>query len=190
MAGHDDLRRGGHAHGIAPQDAGGPDLCRGLILRPVAVEVDPLPQRNAQLLGRLAGQLPEAGGVQMGGVGESDPELGQIFPPERRLGKHLDVVGNEHQVPGLPAGVDASGGIGDDQGVTPQQAQHPDGVGHLLIGVALVVVRSALHDRHPLPLQSAEDQPPLVSRRGGCLKVGNIQVVDGDGTLHLVPHIA
>ena len=47
---------------------------------------------------------------------------------------------------GFAPKVDTAGGVGDDQGVAAQQAQHPDGVGRLLIGVALVVVHPAQYE--------------------------------------------
>ena len=49
--------------------------------------------------------------------------------------------------PGLPVGAHAPGGVGDDEGVAAQQPQDADGVGHLVVAVALVMVHPALHDR-------------------------------------------
>ena len=118
------------------------------------------------------------------------PELGQVLSPQGGDGEQLDVVGNEHQVPRLPAGVDAAGGVGDHQGLAPQQAEHPHRVGDLLIGVPLVVVHPTLHHGHRLSLQEAEHQPPLVSGGGGGLEVGDVPVVHKNGALHLIPQVA
>ena len=57
VTGHDDLGCGGHAHGIAAQNPGGPDLGGGFVLGAVAVEVDTLPQVDALFLCGLAGQF-------------------------------------------------------------------------------------------------------------------------------------
>ncbi len=99
------------------------------------------------------------------------------------------MVSNEHQVPRLPARMDAAGGVGDDEGVAPQQPEHPDRVGDLLIGVALIVVHAALHHRHPLALQSAEDQPALVPRGGGGFEIRDLAVGDRHRPLYLVPQV-
>ena len=91
----------------------------------------------------------------MRGIGETGAELRDVLPTEGRLHENLDLVRNKHQVPGLEIQIDATGGIGDHQGVAAQEPQHPDGVGHLLIGVALVVVLSLIHI-----LGSASAPPP------------------------------
>ena len=105
----------------------------------------------------------------MGGIGEAGAKLGQILPTQGGGGEHLDLVGDEHQLPGVPVLADAPGGVGDHQGVAAQQAQHPHGVGHLLIGIALVVVHPALHHGHGLAVQHAAPQAALVAGGGGCL---------------------
>ena len=99
------------------------------------------------------------------------------------------MVGNEHQLSGLPVGVHTAGGVGDHQGVAPQQTQYPHRIGDLLIGVALVVVHPTLHHRHLLALQGAEHQAALVARCGGGLEIGNVFVIHGDGIFHLVTQI-
>ena len=154
---------GGHAHRVGPGDAGEAHLGGSLVLGTGEVHIHTLLQGDAQLLGGLAGQLLEGGGIQVGGVGEPDAELRQVLAPQRGLHEDLDLVGDEHQVARLPVHVDAAGGVGDDKGVAAQQPQHPDGVGHLLVGVALVVVHPALHDGHRLALQGAEHQTALVA---------------------------
>lgn len=145
---------------------------------------------EVQAAGLLPGQVLELGGVEVAGVGEPGAELRQILPPEGGLHEDLDLVGDEHQVPGLEVPVHPAGGVGDQEGLAAQQAEDPDGVADLLVGVALVVVDPALHHCHRLAGQGAEDQLPLVSRGGGGLKVGDGGVGDGDGVLHQVPQVA
>ena len=110
-------------------------------------------------------------------------------PPQGRLHENFNVVGDEHQVPGLKLPVHPAGGVGDKEGVAPQQAEHPDPVAHLLIGVSLVVVDPTLHHGHRLAGQAAEDQLSFVSRGGGMFKMGNLPVGDHHGVLHQVPQI-
>ena len=86
----------------------------------------------------------------------------------------------------MEAIVHAAGGVGNEQRLAAQQAQHPHGVGHFLVGVALVVVHPALHHGHGLAVQHAAHQAALVAGGGGRLKVGDVVIVDGDGVLHLV----
>ena len=183
MAGGDDLRGGGHAHGVGAGDPGKADLRRGLVLGTGEVHIDALFELDAQVGGRLPGQVLEGGGVKVGGVGEPGAELGQVLAPERGLHKDLDLVGDEHEVTGLEVQVDA---VGDDEGVAAQQPQDPDGIGHLLVGVALVVVHAALHDGHLLAPEGAENQLALMAGGGGHLEVGDLPVGDTDGVLHHV----
>ena len=190
MAGGDDLRRGGHARCVGAQHPGSPHLRRSLVLRAGEIHVDALPQLDAQLPGRLAGHLPQGGGVEVGGVGEAHAELGQVLTPQGGLHEELDVVCNKHQIARLPVQVDAAGGVGDDQGIAAQQAEHPHRVGHLLIGVALVVVHTALHNSHLLPLQGAEHQLTLVAGGGGHLEMGDILIRHGNGVFHNIAHVA
>ena len=186
MAGHNGLGGGGHAHRVAAQDAGGPHLGGGLVLGAVAVEVHALPQGDGQLRRRPPGHVLEPGGIQVGGVGEAHAELRDVCPAQGGFGEQLDLVGDEHQVPRLPVGAHTPGGVGDDQRVAAQQAQHPHGVGNLVIAVALVVVHPPLHDGHIPARQGAEHQLPLVPGSGGRLEVGNPAIGDGDGVFHHV----
>ena len=189
MARHDDLGGGGHTHCITTQQTGGTDFRGGLVLGAVAVEIHALPQVDTLLLGGLPRQLLQAGGVQVGGVWEAYAKFRQILTPERRFGEHLDVVGDEHQLSGLPIGTHASGGVGDNQGLAAQQTQHPHGVSDLLIGITLVVVHPSLHHRHIFPFQSAKHQLSLVAGGGGGLEVGDLTVGHHDGILHLVTQV-
>ena len=125
----------------------------------------------------------------MGGIGEAHPKFREVLPPQRRLPAQLDLVGEEHDVPGVPVWADAPGGVGHQQGVTPQQPQHPHAIGHILIGVPLVVVHPALHHRHGLACQGAKDQLPHMSGGGGAGKVGNGGVGHRHSVLYLLGQI-
>ena len=90
----------------------------------------------------------------------------------------------------MEAIIHAAGGVGDEQRLAAQQAQHPHGVGHFLVGVALVVVHPALHHGHGLTSQGPEDQLALVAGGGGVLEVGDFSVGHDDGVLHEIAQIA
>ena len=92
--------------------------------------------------------------------------------------------------PGLEVPVHPAGGVGDQEGLAAQQAEDPDGIADLLIGVALVVVDPALHHCHRLAGQGAKDQAPCVPGAVEVLKWGDGGVGDGDGVLHQVPQVA
>ncbi len=82
--------------------------------------------------------------------------------------------------------MDAAGGVGDDEGVAPQQPEHPDRVCRLLVGIALIVVHPALHHGHRPARQCTEHQPALVARSGRGFEMGNITVGHSDGVFHHV----
>ena len=174
------------------QDPGGPDLRRGLVLGAGEVHVDALPQGDAQLRWPVCrASLPQARGCRGGrrrGTGRRTPAgspPGGGTPMKILMWSVMSI-----RSPGLPVQVHAAGGVGDYQGVAAQQAEHPDGVGDLLIGVALVVVHPALHNSHLLALQGAEHQLALVAGGGGDLEMGDVLVRHGDGVFHHVAQVA
>lgn len=126
----------------------------------------------------------------MAHVREPGAELLQIGAAQGADAEELDVVGDQHDVPGGEGGVHRAGGVGDHQRLRPQQPQHPDGIADILEGPALVSVEAALHHRHVLTRQPAEHEPARVVRGGGALHVGHILIGDGNGGLHLVPQRA
>ena len=125
----------------------------------------------------------------MSGVGEAGTELRDILPTQGGFHKNLDVVADQHQLTHVPVHVDAAGSIGDDQLLAAQQTQHPHGVGHFLVGIALVVVHTALHDRNIAAVEPAEDQLTLMTGSGGCLEVRDLTVGNHDGILHQIAQI-
>ena len=186
MGGGDGLRYRGHAHGVRPQEPGRPDLRRGLVLGAGEEHVDALSQLQALGPGGLPGLLLEGGGVDVAHVREAGTQLLHVGPAEGADAEELDVVRNQHDVPGGPGGVHRPGGIGHHQGVNPQEPGRPDGVGRVGEGPALVGVEAALHDGHVLPRQPSKEELALVSGGGGVLHVGHFGVGHGDGALHLV----
>ena len=184
MSGGDGLRYGGHAHGVSTQGPGGPDLGGGLVLGAGEEHVYALPQGDGQLCRGLPGHSLKGRGVHMAHVREPGAEGVQIGTLQGTGAKELNVVGDEHNVPGGKGGVDGPGGVGDHQGLRAQQPQHPDRIGHVLEGPALVSVQAALHHSHILPRQTAKEKAAGVVRGGRALHVRNLFIGHGDGVLH------
>ena len=122
----------------------------------------------------------------MAHVWETGAKLLDIRPAEGADAKELDVVRDQHDIPGGPGGVHRSGGVGHHQGLHAQQPGHPDGIGGVHKGPALVSVEAALHDGHVLPRQLPEEELALMAGGGRVLHVGYLRVGHGHGILHLV----
>ncbi|MPM16540.1 hypothetical protein SDC9_62921 [bioreactor metagenome] len=189
MSGHNDLGHGGHPDRVSAQCAGHPNLRWGFILRAGEIHIYTLPKGDTQSCGFPPGDLAQGGCEESGGVGKADSKLGEVGTPQRGFQKNFDLVGDEHEVTGLEIQIDAAGGVGDNQGIRPKKAEHPYGVGHLFIRIALVMVHSALHDGYRFAGKGAERQPPLVAGRGGGFKMRNLAVWHSDRVFHLIPQI-
>ena len=87
-------------------------------------------------------------------------------------------------------GVDAAGGIGDDERGAAEQAEDSRGEGHLSHGIAFIGVHAALHYRHVDAADAAEDELAAVAEDGGERPVGDLGVVDGGGLLHVRGEVA
>ena len=186
MRGGDGLRHGGHAHGVRAEHARGAHLGGGFKLRAGEVHVDALAQREVLLLGDFLGKLAQAGGVDIGHIGEACAELVDIRPPERAKVEKLDVIGNEHQIARGILGVHRARGVRHDHRLCAKQADDAAGVGGVLHGVSLVAVHSALHDRHALAAQLTENEAALVSRRGGRAEVRDVRIAHAGARLDAV----
>ena len=189
MAGHDDLGDGGHTYRVRTQDASGTDLCRRFILGAGHIHIDALSHRDVQLVRHLVCDLPQSRGVVVGAVREPGAKFLQVGAAERGVQDELDVVLDDHQLPSVPVYIHTAGGIGDEQGVSPQQTEYPHGEGHFLKGVPLIVVEPPLHHGHVLSFQLPEDQPACMTGRCRCHKVGDVAIGHGDGIFHFVGQI-
>ena len=92
------------------------------------------------------------------------------------LGEEVDVVGDDHQVANFKAWVHATGSIRDEERLDAQLIHHTNRKGHLLHGVALVVVEATLHgqDVHTTQLTEDEFSAMAFHRRDG--EVGDVRV--------------
>ena len=186
MGGGDGLRHRGHTHGVRPQQAGGLDLRRRLVLGTGEEHVDALLEVQALGLGGGAGLFLKGGGVDAAHVREAGAQLVHVGPAEGADAEELDVVRNQHNVPGGPGGIHRPGGVGHHQSPDAQGPGHPDGIGRVGEGPALVGVEAALHDRRVTARQLSKEKLALVAGGGGALHVGDFRIGHGDGAFHLV----
>ena len=184
MACHDDFGNGRHAHGIGSQPVEHPVLGGSLEGRSLCAEVDTFAQAYAPLAGHAAAEVAQLRVVGPAHVGEA-VAVG-VAAAQGMLGKEVDVVGDEHDVPHLQVGAHAARGVGDEQYFHSQLAHDADGVGDLLHRVALVVVKPPLHGQQGLPPEAPEQEVSAVSLYGGEGEVGHLAVGDGEGVVHFV----
>ena len=90
----------------------------------------------------------------------------------------------------LVAGVDAAGGVGDDERFAADEAEDAGGEGDLGEGVALVGVDASLHDGDGNSGDSAEDEVAGVAFDGGAGEVGNLRVRNAGGAADVVGEVA
>ena len=96
------------------------------------------------------------------------------------------MVGDEHEVTRLIVCVHRARGVRHDHRLCAKQADDAAGVGGVLHRVALVAVHAALHDRHALAAQLAENEAALVSRRGGRAEVRDVRIAHAGARLDAV----
>ena len=86
------------------------------------------------------------------------------------------MIGNNHQVANLKAGVHATGGIGYEERLDAQFVHHADGECHLFHRVALVVVEASLHGQDVNAAQLAEDKLSAVALNGRHREVRDVRI--------------
>ena len=181
MVSHDDLRNGGHAHGIAAHQTVHLIFCRRLKGGTLHSDIDAVLHFDALLLGNLVGQCHQREIVGLVHIGEARP-CGEVLTAERMLWEEVDVIGDDHQVTDAEGGVHTASGITDEERLDAQLIHHSDREGHLLHRVALVEVETALHGQNVDATELAEDQFAAMALDGGYREVGDI----GVGKLRLV----
>ena len=176
VVGDDDFGDGRHAYGVTAYRAEVAVLGRRFKRGPLGADVDALLHCNVVAAGYVEGFGDEAGGIGIAHVGESGPEFVVVFPAQRMVGKGVDVVSDEHEVAHLEVRVHAAGCVGDKERFYAQLLHHPHGVGNLLHGVALVVVKAALHGNYLAVAEAALDQLAAVPFDGRQGEVRNLGV--------------
>ena len=74
-----------------------------------------------------------------------------VIRTDQRIRDHIDVIAYDHQVTDFETRIDTACGIGNQQILNTQELHHPDGEGHLLHGIALIIMETSLHGKHLLP---------------------------------------
>ncbi len=96
------------------------------------------------------------------------------------------MIGDEHDIAGIKFGIEAAGGVGDDEGSSAQGLEYADGKSHKRHGVSLVVVHAPLHNHHVHALQAADQQAAGMAGHGGDGKARYFLVGKGNVNRHLV----
>ena len=164
VAGDDGLVDGGHAYEVGAKSAEGADLCGGLERGTEDGEVDAFGELEALVDCLFDSEFAQCGGVGGGHVEEALAGAGDrgeagFVGAECGVGSgEIDVVGDGDEGALLVAGIDAAGGVGDDEVFAADEAEDSSGEGDLGEGVALVGVDAALHDGYRDRGDGAEDE--------------------------------
>jgi len=70
------------------------------------------------------------------------------FGSDEGVGRHVDVVADDHQVADAEGGVDAAGCIGDEEVFDAEAFHHAHGEGHFRHRISFVIVKPSLHGEH------------------------------------------
>ena len=175
VVGHNHLRHGAHADGIAAKAVIHLVFCRCLEGGALYADIYAMNQPDAFLLGDALSQgneLPIVGFVH---VGETRTG-GEILATQRMLGEEVDVVGDDHQVANLEFGVHASRGIAHEKGLDAQFVHDAHGECHLFHVVTFVIVETTFHGHDIHAAELAEDEFSGMSFYCRYGEMGNILV--------------
>ena len=186
MRGCNDLEHGGHADRIRTERAEHANLRRCLKLRAVYAAVYTLMQLKTAVRSGLQGFFTELMAVGERHIRKTGTEFRIVFAGQRTFTGHVDVVGDQHKIARMIAGVDAAGGIRHDKRLHAQCLHHINRIRHLVRRVALVAVQTALHADNTASGQRAAYHASCVVRRGGYLKMRNLAVRYIRRVLHLI----
>ena len=178
VAGHDGFGHGGHAHGVGAEDVEGVVFGGGLVAGTGDADIDAVLEFDILFGSDFLCQFHDAVRVGLAHVGEAGAELVVVGTEQGVVGHEVDMVGDDHDVGDVEGGVEAAGGIGEDDLFDTELAEHLDGEGEGLHGVAFVVVEAAAHDEHGGAVEGAEDEGAAVALHGGDGEVGNVLIGD------------
>ena len=157
VAGNDDFVDRGHAYEIGAEGAEGSDLGGGFVAGAEDGEVDAFVEGPVLFGGFGDGKFAQGGGVGGGHVEEALTEA-WVVGAEGGVGSgEVDVVGDGDDSSLAVAGVDAAGGVGDDEVADAEETEDSGGEGDLRHAVALVGVDTALHDGYGNSGYGSED---------------------------------
>ena len=178
VAGHDSFRHGGHTHGVGAEDMEGVVFGGGLVAGAGDADIDAVLEFDILFGSDFLSQFHDAARVGLAHVGEAGTELVVVGTEQGVVGHEVDMVGDDHDVGDVEGGVEAAGGVGEDNLFDAELAEHLDGEGEGLHGVALIVVEAAAHDEDGGAVEGAEDEGAAMSLYGGDGEVGDVFIGD------------
>ena len=184
IIGRNRLRHCGHSDSIRPKSFIRPNLCRRLIAGTGKNGIDAFLISNVKLLSRplrLFNQLP---GVSLRHIWEPNAETLVIFPDQRILSEHIDVIRENHQISRRKAAVNAAAGVGHNQALNAEKLHHIHRIGNFLHLKALIVVESSLQGCYYLCSNPSDHQISCMACYMGLRKAGNILIWDNHLILH------
>ena len=180
MTGDDDFGDGAHADGVATEATVGGVFGGSLVGGAGEADVDAFPEGDALLEGDLFGGADEVAIVGAGHVGEAWAEA-FVVGADERVGHHVDMIADDHQIADVEGVVNATGGVGDEQAADTEEGHDTDREGDLIHAVAFIIMEAALHGHDRLTAEAAEEEVAFVARGRGAREVGDGGVGDGGG---------
>jgi len=152
-----------HAHRIRPDSPEEAGLGGSFQARAEQPDIDSPMER--ELLGergphRQVLQLPAIG---FGHVRKAWPPRIQVGAAQGVVAGEVDVVGDQHQLPGAELGVEPAGRGGNDQPAHSERLHHPDREGDLLCRIAFKKMEPPLHRDHRLPVPPPAEQTAFMA---------------------------
>ena len=185
MASHNHLRRRAHADRISADRLPILILCGRLVGGTREAYVDTLLERQLLLLGDGLSERNQFTIVSSRHIGEADAKV-LIVRTNERVGQHIDMIPDDHQVTHVEVRVDATRSIGDNEDLDAEELHHPHWQRDHLHRVALIVVKASLHRHHGDTAQRARDEVALVPDSGRVCEVGDLAVWDDGRVSDLV----
>ena len=120
-------------------------------------------------------------GVGVRHVGEADAEAVVIGADQRIRSLQIDVVADHDQRALRVAEIDASGGVGEDDGANAHACEDADGEGDFLRGISFIEMHAALHGGDGYVAGVADDHASGVADGGRARERGDLGVGDAGG---------
>ena len=177
-----------HTDRISSEDPRSAHLGRRFKVWSGEEHIDAFSERHIQFSRFLFRQFLQTRGIDVRHIIKTGTELGYILSLQRPVSEQTDMIGDQHQIAGLPVHVDTSGGIGHDKFFSAKQADRPVRIGHFFHGVAFITVKATLHDRHIPSAQLSEHKAAFVVRCRTCLEIGDLIIRHINRILHLIRH--
>ena len=175
VVGHDDLRYGAHAYGVASHHAIHLVFGRCLEGGALYADVHAIGNTDVLLTGYGCGFLNQSHVVSLVHVREAGTGR-EVLAAQRVFGEEIDVVSNNHQVADLERWVHAAGSVRNEEGLDAQFVHDAHGEGDLLHVVAFVIVEAALHGQDVNTTKLTEDKLSGMSFYGGHGEIGDVAV--------------